>query len=179
MLLTIRYYGDPMLRKKAQRVTEITEELCELVASMIETMEHYNGIGLAAPQVGKDLSLFILRDYIIDEEGRFLGIAPEVKVFINPELCFVSKQTEVDEEGCLSVPKIKADVERPYSMIIEATNLSGERFREELSGYNARVRLHENDHVNGTLFVDRLSSKEKKRIEPLLRALKKRYTSPS
>jgi peptide deformylase len=177
MLLTIRYYGDPMLRKKGQRVAEITEEIRSLVASMTETMEHYNGIGLAAPQVGRDLSLFILRDYMIDEQGRFLGIAPEVKVFINPELCFVSKQTDVDEEGCLSVPKLKADVERPYSIIIEATNLLGERFREELSGYNARVRLHENDHINGTLFVDRLSPREKKRVEPLLRALKKRCAS--
>ena len=176
MLLPIRYYGDPILRKKCKKVTEITEEIRQLVADMIETMDQSDGIGIAAPQVGHDLSLFVLRNYIEDEKGEF-RISDEVLVFINPEICYVSKETVIEEEGCLSLPKLKALVSRPEKVVIEATNLNGQRFKEELQGYNARVRLHENDHINGVLFVDRLDSRERKRVAPVLQEIKKKRSS--
>ena len=173
MHLSLRYYGDPILRKKCKPVGAITSEIRQLVTDMIETMDQANGIGIAAPQVGQLLSLFVLRNYIINEKGE-MSLAKDVIVFINPELSYVSKETLIEEEGCLSIPGIKADVVRPARIIIEATDLTGKRFKEELEGYNARVRLHENDHINGVLFVDRLDQEEKARVAPLLRDIKKK-----
>lgn len=177
MRLPLRYYGDPILRKKCKPVGEITKQVRQLVADMIETMDASNGIGIAAPQVGHDLSLFVLHNYIINEREEF-SISEEVFVFINPEISYVSKEMVLDEEGCLSIPKLKGSILRPEKIIIEATDLTGKRFKEELEGYNARVRLHENDHINGVLFIDRLDRKEKDRVAPLLREIKKKYGPP-
>ena len=173
MLLKLRYYGDPFLRKKCRRVEEITPEIRQLVSDMVETVDQFNGIGLAAPQVGQDLALFVLRNYITDEKGH-LSVS-EPLVFINPEICFVSKETCIEEEGCLSIPKLRGSVVRPEKIVIEAVNLEGKHFKEELEGYNARVRLHENDHLNGVLFIDRLDPKERKKVEHFLKEIKRRY----
>lgn len=172
MLLPIRYYGDPILRKKCRKIEEITPQIRALAADMIETCDANNGIGLAAPQVGVDLALFVVRNYIDEESGKVTLSEPQV--YINPQISFVSKESCVEEEGCLSIPGIRGKVSRPVSIIIEAIDLEGRAFREEISGYNARVRLHENDHLNGVLYVDRLDPLDKKQVETALKALKKK-----
>jgi peptide deformylase len=170
MPLPILFYDSPLLRKKAVPVAEITAEIRSLVAQMIETVDLANGIGLAAPQIGKSLRLFILRKYIHNPDGSWNLSDPHV--YINPEILEKSIDTEDELEGCLSIPGLKAPVTRPVRVQLKATDLDGNTFIEEEEGYNARVIFHENDHLNGVLFIDRLSPAEKRKIEPLLRKLK-------
>lgn len=172
MLLKIRYYGDPILRKKAEEVTEITAEIKQLIEDMIETMDANNGLGLAAPQVGHSLRIFVVRNYIETESGELTLSDPFV--YINPRLHSPSAEKLIDFEGCLSIPGIRAKVERPESISVEAIDFEGNPFSEELSGYNARSRMHENDHLNGVLYVDRLSPKDKRKVEPQLESIKKK-----
>lgn len=174
-ILKIHYYGDPVLRKWCQPVTEITDEIRQLAKDMIETMIESDGIGLAAPQVGCSIRMFVLRNYIFDEEGRWtLG---EPKVFINPKLTNPGENYFTDTEGCLSIPGLRLHVARPDRITIEAMDLDGNTFVEELEGYNARVRMHENDHINGVLYVDRLEPTLRREIDPYLREIKKKYSS--
>src|SRR3989344_8976687 len=105
MRLPIRFYGDPILRKKSEEIQEITPAIRQLVADMIETMDKENGAGLAAPQVGHSLRLFVLRDYITREEDRVSRTEP--KVFINPKLSTSSKTHLLDAEGFLSIPGVR------------------------------------------------------------------------
>lgn len=171
----IRYYGDPILRVRSEPVGEITDEIRELVRFMIDYADNHNGIGFAAVQLGVPLRIFVLRDYVVGEEGKWT-ISPEPKVFINPKIVWKSEETEEDEEGCLSIPGFKAGpVERPRKVRIEATDLEGNTFTEEREGMNARVSFHENDHVNGVLYIDRLPHNARKKLEPELQALKKQY----
>jgi peptide deformylase len=169
MILEIVYYGDERLRKKANLVESVTPEIKKLVADMIETMDVKSGIGLAAPQVGVSLSLFVLRNYEEKEEGKISLSAPQV--YINPKILQASKETCSEVEGCLSIPGIREKVERPLAILIEAMDLEGNLFREEIIGYNARVRLHENDHLNGVLFIDRIARGRRKKIDPALKQL--------
>ncbi len=173
MHLPIHYYGDKILRVRCEPVGEITDEIRELVKNMIETMDAGKGIGLAAPQIGVPIRLFVLRNYIETEEGDLSFSEPFV--YINPILSNPSLKKVSDTEGCLSIPGIRAEVERPLKIRIEATNLEGVPFAEEVEGYNARVRMHENDHLNGVLFVDRLNLRLRKKIEPLLKEVQKKY----
>lgn len=173
MILPVVYYGDPRLRKKADLVQGITPEIRKLVADMIETMDVKNGIGLAAPQVGHSLRIFVLRNYLEVEEGE-LGLSDPL-VYINPKIISISKETAVETEGCLSIPGIREKVERPLAIVIEAMNLDGNLFREEITGYNARVRLHENDHLNGVLFIDRMEGARRKKIDNFLKQIAAKY----
>lgn len=175
MRLPIRYYGDPILRKRAEPIQEITEEIRQLVKDMIDTIDLGNGIGLAAPQVGLSIRLFILRNYIISEDGRWSVSEP--KVFINPKISSPSQEMVVEDEGCLSLPGIRENVIRPFRITIEATDLDENLFTEEVEGINARVRMHENDHINGVLFIDRLDTRTRNKIDADLRAIKKKYSS--
>jgi peptide deformylase len=174
MLLKIYYYGHPILRQRCEPVVEITDEICKLASDMIETMDKSNGIGLAAPQVGHPIRLFVLRNYIFTEDGQWTFSAPIV--FINPKLSKPGEEFVSDTEGCLSLPGIRLEVTRPDKITVEATGLDGKVFVEELEGYNARVRMHENDHINGVLFVDRLDVNARKKIDPVLREIKKKYS---
>ena len=162
-------YGSKILREKCEPVGEIDDHIKELVADMIETMDASRGIGLAAPQIGEKLNLFVLRDLLDDGET----LSPEAKVYINPTLSSPSKQIVSEKEGCLSIPGIKEEVRRPHSIVIEATDINGNKFTEELSGFNARVRMHENDHINGVLFIDRLDARKRKKIDPILKKMEK------
>ncbi len=173
MLLKIHYYGDPILRKRCEPVKEITEEIRTLVRDMIETMDKSDGIGLAAPQVGHPIRLFVLRNYIFAEEGHWTLSEP--KVFINPKLKNPGEHLISDTEGCLSLPGLRLPITRPDKITIEATDLDGNTFVEELEGYNARVRMHENDHINGVLFIDRIDENQRNQIDPILREMKKKY----
>ncbi len=173
MQLPIVYFGDPRLRKRALSVAEITEELRKLASDMLETMDANNGIGLAATQVGREVRLFVLRNYVENEKGSVELTNPQF--FINPKIVILDDRVQEDGEGCLSLPGVRAPVVRPYFIRVEALDLEGKPFVEEIEGYKARVILHENDHLNGVLFIDRISTKERKKIAPDLQALKKKY----
>lgn len=174
-LLKIHYFGDPVLRKRCESITEITDEIRQLARDMIETMIASDGVGLAAPQVGHSVRMFVLRDYIFSDDGKWtLG---EPKVYINPKLTNPGENYLSDVEGCLSIPGLRLHVVRPDRITVEAKDLSGNTFVEELEGYNARVRMHENDHINGVLYIDRLEPTLRQEIDPLLREIKKKYSS--
>jgi peptide deformylase len=175
MLLKLYYYGHPILRKHCEPVTEITDEIRKLAKDMIETMDKRDGIGLAAPQVGYAIRMFVLRNYIFTEDGQWTLSEP--LVFINPKLSSPSEEKVIDTEGCLSLPGIRLPVERPTKIKVEAMDLNGNIFVEELEGYNARVRMHENDHINGVLFTDRVDINTRKKVEPVLKEIKKKYNS--
>lgn len=139
----IRTIGDDVLRKKCKEVVEITNRELTLIEDMVDTMFEANGVGLAAPQVGVLKRIFVID--IGDENGTM--------VFINPEI-LETKGTQCDEEGCLSIPGESNPVERPNYVKIKAFNEKGEEFILEGEELLARAILHENDHLNGVLYVD-------------------------
>ncbi|MDP9204372.1 MAG: peptide deformylase [Gemmatimonadota bacterium] len=149
-ILDIRVLGDLVLRKPTKPVTEVTDELRQLIADMFETMYAAEGIGLAAPQVGRTERLAV-----VDVEGKKFAL-------INPEIASTSGPAEKAEEGCLSIPDIYGDVERPAQVTIRAIDEQGvpyEAAGEELLG---RCFQHEIDHLDGKLFIDYLSPLKRK-----------------
>lgn len=174
MLLKIQQYGNPVLRKRCKPIDEITDEIRKLAKDMIETMDKGNGCGLAAPQVGHAVRMFVLRDYIMHDDGHWTLSDP--KVYINPKLTHPGTQILTDVEGCLSLPGFRLDIDRPDRITVEAIDIDGKPFTEEVEGYNARIRMHENDHINGVLFIDRVDEKTRHKIDPLLREMKKKYS---
>lgn len=142
-LRNIRKYGDDVLRKKCREVDEIDNRLLTLIEDMKETMYDADGVGLAAPQVG-----ILKRLFVID-----IGEGP--LVFINPEIVETSG-SQIDEEGCLSLPGETEEVMRPNYVRARALNEKGEEFEIEAEELLARAILHEYDHLNGTLFIDRV-----------------------
>lgn len=144
----IRLLGDPVLRRKASPVDTPASELQSLINDMFETMYAEEGVGLAAPQIGLDLRLTVI-------DTKEEGSTP--MALINPVILEASTETEKGEEGCLSMPGLKELVERSTSITIEATDASGERIRVDASGLLARVMQHEVDHLDGVLFLDRVS----------------------
>lgn len=171
--LALRYYGDPILRQKAVPVESITEEIRQLCQDMIETMLEYKGIGISAPQVGHLLRIFISNVVGEDQNGDLLYDEP--KVYINPVITHPSDTIVERSEGCLSIPKLYAAVARPLSIHLEALDMEGNTFTEECYGYVARNRMHENDHLNGVLFIDRIKGKRRDLLEPSLRRIKQQY----
>lgn len=171
-LLPLAYYGEPILRKKADPIIEITSDIKKLVEEMIETMNASNGVGLAAPQIHHSIRLFIIRTHIETKQDRLE--AGEIKVFINPKLSLPSVETWKAGEGCLSIPTIRALVERPKEITVEYTSLDGSVIEQRFSSWDARVIMHENDHINGVLFIDRLDPQEKSKLSPLLQNLETR-----
>ncbi|MBS0622114.1 MAG: peptide deformylase [Verrucomicrobia bacterium] len=169
------YYGHPALRKRAEEVQEIDAEVRALAEEMLASLIHRRAVGLAAVQVNVNIRLFVVR---VDDYHRDGSVIPgKPLVYINPVIKKTSQETEIMEEGCISIPGIRVPIERPKEIVIEATDLEGNRFEEALEGYEARARLHENDHLNGVLTIDRTPKRIRKRIEPQLRALKKKYSS--
>lgn len=175
MKLPLAYYGASILRKKCSSVKAITDDIRDLVNNMIDTLIEHNGIGLSANQVHRDLALFIMAVPVEQQDGTWLP--GKLRVFINPKILWVSEEKVVRSEGCLSVPKLYLEILRPAKVRIEATDLEGNLFEEEFSELEGRCVLHENDHINGVLFIDRLPGKERKEIEPKLREIKKKYAS--
>ena len=120
-----RYYGDPVLRKKCEPIEEITDEIKKLAEFMIHYADNNNGIGIAAPQMGIPIRLFVLRDYIISSDGQW-SVSTTPKVFINPKIIWKNEETEVDNEGCMSFPGLfVGPIERPSKIKIEATDIDG------------------------------------------------------
>ncbi len=171
-LLPLAYYGDAVLKEKAAPIVEITSDLKKLVEEMIETMDACEGIGLAAPQVHHSLRLFVMRKPMETDSDRMeLG---EVNVFINPKLSQFSEETWEAPEGCLSIPTFRAAVKRPKEVTVEYTSLDGKTHKERFIGWEAKVIFHENDHLDGILFTDRLELKQQERLKPFLQNLAKR-----
>ncbi|AQR93943.1 peptide deformylase [Clostridium saccharoperbutylacetonicum] len=148
-LRNIRKYGDDVLRKKCREIDKIDDRLLTLIEDMKETMYEADGVGLAAPQVG-----ILKRLFVVD-----IGEGP--LVFINPEILETSG-TQTDEEGCLSLPGKTEEVTRPNFVKARALNEKGEEFEIEAEELLARAILHEYDHLNGTLFIDRVNSPSQK-----------------
>jgi peptide deformylase len=143
--MEIRTYGEPALRRRAEPVEVIDDGIRTICEQMVETMLRANGAGLAAPQIGISKRIIVL-----DVDGEF-------HVLINPELIETSDEVEQVTEGCLSVPGVDAAVGRATRAVIEGTTLDGEAVRIEGEGLLARAIQHEMDHLNGNLFLDRLS----------------------
>ena len=142
----IRINGDDILRKECKKVETIDKRLLTLIKDMTETMYDADGVGIAAPQVGILKRLFVIDVY--DGEGP--------RVFINPEILETSGEQN-GEEGCLSVPGVSEEVRRPNYVKVKATNEKGEEFILEGEELLARAICHENDHLNGVLFIDHVN----------------------
>ena len=163
--LQMRYYGDPVLRKRAEPVTEITEAERQLAEQMLLTLEATgNGIGLAATQVG------VLKRLIIVNIGEDDDEEYEPLVLFNPEILSAEGEVVV-EEGCLSIPDVTADVKRPESIVVEGIDIQSEPVHIETDGLLARVLLHEIDHLNGVLFIDRISGLKRRLLSDELQRL--------
>jgi peptide deformylase len=151
--LKLRIYGNPVLREKSTPVEKFDEDLKETIKKMAELMYKVKGLGLAANQVGIPKRFFIMD--IKQKEGT-----PELEVYINPEILNAEGYTEY-EEGCLSIPGYYAKVERYAKLYIRAYDLEGKPFEKELTGLQAIAFQHEYDHIEGILFVDRISPLKK------------------
>jgi len=151
--LKLRIYGDPVLREKSTPVEKFDEDLKEIIKKMAELMYKVKGLGLAANQVGIPKRFFIMD--IKQKEGT-----PELEVYINPEILNAEGYTEY-EEGCLCIPGYYAKVERYAKLYIRAYDLEGKPFEKELTGLQAIAFQHEYDHIEGILFVDRISPLKK------------------
>lgn len=162
--LQLCYYGDPVLRKKAKPVPEVTAAELQLAEQMLLTLEAVgNGIGLAATQVG------ILTRLIVIDIGEDETETYEPLVLFNPQILNFEGEIVI-EEGCLSIPTVTADVKRPEFVTVEGINTENEVIRIEASGILARVLQHEIDHLNGVLFIDRISGLKRRLLsEELLR----------
>jgi peptide deformylase len=152
----IRILGDPVLRELAQEVETPDEEIQALVKDMLETMYGAQGIGLAAPQVGVSLRVIVVDLGDADEED----VGP--LVLINPRVLEASKKTDKGPEGCLSIPGLEEVVERPATVTVEGLAPDGEVVNMEISGLLGRAVQHEIDHLDGVLFIDRVSPLKRK-----------------
>ena len=180
MRLSILQYGDPILRAKGKRIEKIDDRVRELAQNMIETMHAANGVGLAAPQVGESLQLTVLDVSQVEDRPTTMKLDGENTdpqggmpvVLVNPEIDLGS-ETETGTEGCLSFPEITGEIERAQSIIMRAQNLDSEPIEIETTGFLARAIQHEVDHLNGILFIDRMSSAAKTSLSSKLKRLQK------
>ena len=180
MKLSIRQYGDPALRAKGKRVDKIDSRIRELAMDMIETMHAANGVGLAAPQIGEALQLTVLDISQVEDrptQMKLNGQDVDPKsamplVLVNPEV-ELHTETEMGTEGCLSFPEISGQIERAKSIVARAQSLEGDKVEIEASGFLARAMQHEVDHLNGILFIDRMSSAAKAALSSRLKRLQK------
>lgn len=170
MILPIVAYGDPILKRRAKEISSSYKDLEILLKNMWETMYAANGVGLAAPQVGKSLRLFIVdgspfsveASLTEDEKNELKGFK---KVFINPKILQKSDDLENFNEGCLSIPDVRGDVTRPTTIKIKYQNQYFKEITEHISGLPSRIVQHEYDHLEGILFTDKLSALKKKLLK--------------
>jgi len=180
MKLPILQYGNPMLRAKGKVIDHIDDRIRELAANMLETMEAANGVGLAAQQVGEALQLTVLDISRVEDRPSTMTlngreVDPQTAmplVLINPEI-ELADGTEMGTEGCLSFPEITGEIERAKSVIVRGQTLEGGKIEIEATGLLARALQHEADHLNGILFIDRMSSAAKASLSSRLKRLQK------
>lgn len=171
MILPIYVNGSEILRQKAKPVEEHTEELDKLIDDMFDTMAKADGIGLAAPQIGKSLSLFVVSLEEFESED-FPNDRDMVKeTFINPEIIEKSEETVPFKEGCLSVPGINENVIRPKEITVRYLDREWKEHEERFTGIWARVFQHEYDHLIGRIFTDSISTLRKQLISSKLKAM--------
>ena len=162
----IRIYGDPVLRKPSEKVTEFDDSLVELEDRLVESMFfHENGIGLSAPQIGESRKILVIDLSFGENTGKILTM-------VNPEIVETEGECTL-EEGCLSVPGIFETVVRPVKIFARYQDIDGKEREIETGDFLARVIQHEADHLEGILFVDRLSTLKRKLLSKKLRTLAK------
>lgn len=171
MVLPIYLYGQPVLKQKAREISPDHPGLAQLITDMWETMYYATGVGLAAPQIGQSLRLFVVDTlpYYEDEKSA-LGMK---KVFINPTILEESGVEWPFEEGCLSIPKITADVKRQAELRLRYQDENFVWHEEDFEGMNARVIQHEYDHIEGILFIEKISQVRRQLIQRKLEKIKK------
>ena len=180
MKLPIVKYGNPILRAKGKEIEQVDERIRSLAADMVETMQEANGVGLAAQQVGTAIQLTVLDVSQIEDRpstmklnGQKVDPAEAMPlIFLNPKIR-LGEEVSSGNEGCLSFPDITAEIDRSVSVEVEAETLEGEAVRIEASGLLARALQHEVDHLNGILFIDRMSSVVKASLSSRLKRLQK------
>ena len=180
MRLSILQYGDPILRAKGKQIDQIDNRIRELAANMLETMHAANGVGLAAQQIGEALQLTVLDISEIEDRPSTMklnGAEVDPKsamplVLVNPQIS-LRDETSIGTEGCLSFPEITGEIERAESVTARAETLEGKSIEIEATGLLARVLQHEVDHLNGILFIDRMSSAAKASLSSRLKRLQK------
>ncbi len=174
MILPIRAFGDPVLKKVAQDITPDHPGLKELIADMFETMYSANGVGLAAPQVGHSVRLFVVdaSPFAEEEDGK-PSEEPHLKdfkrVFINAYIVEEEGEQWPFEEGCLSIPGIREEVERQPRIVMQYLDEHFKEHEETFEGFAARVIQHEHDHLDGILFTDHISPLRRRMIKGRLR----------
>lgn len=171
-------FGQPVLRKVAEAIDPATyPNLQELITNMFETLKRSEGVGLAAPQVGLPIRMFIIDlDVISEDEPAYKGY---LHTFINPEILEESEETSSMEEGCLSIPGIHESVKRPEEVLVKYIDENLQQQERWLTGFEARVFQHEFDHLDGKMFVDHLSAFRKQLIKSKLIAMTKGKFSAS
>lgn len=179
MILPIIAYGAPVLRKVANDIDKNYPNLQQFISDMWETMEASNGVGLAAPQVNRDVRVFVVDSTLIFEnmdesEIAKYGDAPGIrKVFINAHIVELDGEEWVYNEGCLSIPKIREDVSRPDKVTIRYMDENFTEHTETFSGITGRVIQHEYDHIEGKLFIDYMKPLRKKMLQSKLNDITK------
>ena len=167
MILPVVAYGHPVLKKIAEEIEPDYPGLQQLIADMFETMYHSEGVGLAAPQINKSIRLFVIdADPLQETYPEAKGFK---KVFINPEIVEVSEEKWTFREGCLSLPDMNEDVERPAKVTVNYLDENFVEHEEEFDGICARVFQHEFDHLEGKVYVDRVAPMRKMMLKNKLR----------
>ena len=180
MLLPIVKYGRPILRQKGERIRPERENLRQLIDDMLETMRHAKGVGLAAQQIGQAVQLTVIdiREAKEMKSEMWINHQPSTinqhmpMILLNPKITPLNDPVP-GQEGCLSFPEIYGDVLRPETVDVEAIHLDGSIAKFHCNGLLARVIQHETDHLNGILFIDRMTRAAKKHIQPALDALRR------
>ena len=176
MKYPVTVYGDPLLRKKAKEIDQNYPNLEQVIENMWETMYYSDGVGLAAPQVGLPIRMFLVdASSGADEEPELIDFK---KVFINPEIIETKGEEWVMNEGCLSLPEIREDVTRPDEVTIRWFDEKFEEHEETFKGFAGRVIQHEYDHLEGILFIDYLSPLRKRLLKSKLLNISKGKVQP-
>lgn len=170
MILPVYVYGMPVLRKKAKEIEPDFKDLDKLIDDMFETMYYADGVGLAAPQIGKSIRLIIIDASEIDDESD-----PSLKDFkielINPKILKEEGEKWEFNEGCLSLPNIREEVYRKPTIVLEYFDRDFNRHEEEFDGVKARIIQHEIDHLEGILFIDKVAPLRKRLLQSKLKAI--------
>ena len=174
MIYPIVAFGAEVLRKKTTNIDANYPNLNTLIEDMFSTMYDSNGCGLAAPQINKPIRVFVADSMQLFEKKFKNEVNHGIKkAFINPVITHLSSQTDTIDEGCLSIPNLRADVTRPTTIKVQYFNENWIKIEEEFTGINARIILHEYDHLEGVLFIDKISPLKRKLWQSKLKDITK------